>query len=142
MSLKDRVRATAKALQDALTVPAQALGLDLDGVIDESANFFSVLSQVWPGEVYVITYRDDRAKVLADLERHGIKCTDAILVDSFADKAVAIARLGIGVYVDDQDEVLMHVPETVTVLKLRNGGNYDYAARQWLYSAQTGRPVY
>jgi hypothetical protein len=38
------------------------LGLDLDGLIDENANFFGVLSNVWPGDVYVITYRDDRDK--------------------------------------------------------------------------------
>jgi hypothetical protein len=44
-------------------------------------------------------------------------------------------------YGDDQDEVHKHVPETVTVLNLRSGGNYDAGARRWLYSTQTGRAV-
>jgi hypothetical protein len=51
MSLKDRVRATQRALVGALTVPAQALGLDLDGVIDDNANFFGLVTTAWPGEV-------------------------------------------------------------------------------------------
>jgi hypothetical protein len=124
-----------------LKVPVQTLGLDLDGVIDENAHFFGVLSNVWPGDVYVITYRDDRDKAVADLARFGIKFKDVILVNSFAEKADVIARLDIDVYIDDQDEVLMHVPESVTVLKMRNGGNYDGDDRKWLYSKLTGRPV-
>jgi hypothetical protein len=35
----------------------------------------------------------------------------------------------------------MHVPEGVTILKIRNGGNYDFEERKWLYSEQTGRLV-
>jgi hypothetical protein len=54
-------------------------------------------------------------------------------VNSFAEKSDVIARLGIKVYIDDQDEVLMHVPESVTVLKVRNGGNFDSKDRMWLY---------
>jgi hypothetical protein len=127
----------------ALTHPEKpiTLGLDLDGVIDEAAPFFAVLSAVWPGDLFIITYRDDRAKAVADLARFGVKYTDVILVNSFAEKAEVIARLGIDVYFDDQDEVLMHVPAGVTVLKLRNGGNYDAAERKWLYSKTTGRPI-
>jgi len=141
--LKKQVKATADLLVNVLTVPTKpiSLGLDLDGVIDEAANFFAVLTNVWPGDVFIITYRDDRDKSLADLESLGIKYTDVILVNSFAEKADVIARLGIDVYVDDQDEVLMHIPEGVTVLKLRNGGNYDAAQKKWLYSKITGRPV-
>src|SRR5262249_60246143 len=109
------------------------------GVIDGSTNCSSVLGQVWPGEVFVITYRDDRAKALADLDRYGIRHTGPVLANSFSEKAEGITRLGIGVYVDDQDEVLMHNPKKVTVLKLRNGGNYDYAARKGLDNAGTSR---
>jgi hypothetical protein len=132
---------TADLPVKAVTAPTQTLGLDLDGVIDENSDFFSVLSRVWPGDVFVITFRDDRAKAVADLARHGIKFSDVILVDSFAQKADVIARLGISVYVEDQDEVLMYVPESVTVLKMRNGGNYDAAQKKWLYSSATGRQV-
>lgn len=35
----------------------------------------------------------------------------------------------------------MHIPEDITVLKIRNGGNFDAESRQWLYSAATGRQI-
>ena len=54
-------------------------------------------------------------------------------------KAVEIERLGIGVYFDDQDEMLQHVAEGVTVFKIRNGGNFDLETSKWLFSDQTGR---
>ena len=56
-----------------------------------------------------------------------------VLVRSFADRQMS--------YVDDQDEILQHIPEGVTVLKIRNGGNYDYEDRKWLHSEQTGKLV-
>jgi hypothetical protein len=73
----------------------------------------------------VITYRHDQAKAEADVARFGIRCDEVVVVSSFEQKAAEIAQRGISVYFDDQDEILMHVPEDVTVLKVRNGGNYD-----------------
>ena len=32
-----------------------SIALDLDGTIDEAPEFFRVLSECWPGKVYVIT---------------------------------------------------------------------------------------
>jgi hypothetical protein len=142
---KQEIEAARDALINALqpTFPnvPQHLGLDLDGVIDENAPFFSMLSHLWPGKVYVITYRDNHDKAVADLYRFHIHYDDVILVNSFAEKSEVIARLNIKVYIDDQDEVLLHIPKNVTVLKMRNGGNYDFEDRKWLYSKITGRPV-
>lgn len=141
--LKEQVRQAADVLVKAMTVPSKpiTLGLDLDGVIDEAAPFFAVLSASWPGDVFIITYRDDKTKAEADLARFGIKYTDLILVNSFAEKAKVIERLAIDVYVDDQDECLAGIGQETVVLKMRNGGNYDYAQRKWLHSAATGRQV-
>jgi hypothetical protein len=138
---KEQVKTTGDLLVKALTLPTRTLGLDLDGTIDEDTHFFSVLSQMWPGKVYVVTFRDDRAKAVAVLDRLGIRYDDVILVNSFAEKAEVIGRLGIDVYFDDQDEALLHVGEGVTVFKMRNGGNYDHQEKKWLYSKITGRPV-
>ncbi|MCA9063101.1 MAG: hypothetical protein KDA96_08580 [Planctomycetaceae bacterium] len=120
---------------------ASAIGLDLDGCIDEAPEFFARLSQLWPGHVYVITYRRDfdRAKQYVDTFR--IRYTELILVQRFEDKATVIREKQIGVYFDDQDEMLMHIPESVTVMKIRNGGNFDAQSKQWLYSAVTGRQI-
>jgi len=128
---------TVDVLTRALAVPVQALGLDLDGTVDENPHFFGILSRLWPGKVYVVTYRSDREKAIADLANLGIRCDELVLVGSFAEKAEVIKRLGIQVYFDDMDEVITHIPENVTVLKVRNGGNFTHG--KWLYSDYTGR---
>jgi hypothetical protein len=91
--------------------------------------------------VFVITYRTDKTKAEADVASFGIKCDEVVLVSSFEQKAVEIAKRRIFVYFDDQDEILQHVPEGVTVLKVRNGGNYDYEQKKWLFSEQTGKMI-
>jgi hypothetical protein len=118
-----------------------SIGIDLDGTIDEAPEFFRLLTNLWPGRIYVITYRDDYARAVADVQRHGIKYDQVVLVDSFRAKAERIAELRITVYFDDMDEILMHIPEGVAVMKIRNGGNFDYTLRKWLYSKQTGREL-
>ena len=75
------------------------------------------------------------------MQRHGIKYDQVVLVDSFRAKAERIAELRITVYFDDMDEILMHIPEGVAVMKIRNGGNFDYTLRKWLYSKQTGHEL-
>ena len=37
--------------------------------------------------------------------------------------------------------MLMHIPESVIVLKIRNGGNFDFNTKQWLFSQITGREI-
>lgn len=136
---KSQIHEAAEMLEQ--QSPPPALGLDLDGTIDEAPEFFRTLAQVWPGEVFVITYRSDRAKAEADVAKFGIRCDEVILVSSFQEKAKVIAEKGISVYFDDQDEILLHIPENVTVLKIRNGGNYSYDLGKWLYSGETGRMI-
>jgi hypothetical protein len=109
-----------------MTETAPAIALDLDGTIDEAPAFFRVLSECWPGKLYVITYRNDRMKAEQDVAKYGIRCDEVVVASSFQQKAAEIASRNISVYVDDQDEILLHIPENVTVLKIRNGGNYDF----------------
>lgn len=118
-----------------------AIGLDLDGTIDESLNFFQWLSHSWRGMVYIITYRSNRSKTEEDLYKYGIRYDQLILVSSFKQKAAIIQREGIEIYFDDQDEMTADIPENVTVFKIRNGGNFDFTDRKWLYSDQTGRSI-
>ncbi len=120
---------------------APAIGIDLDGCIDEAPEWFRVLSRIWPGRVYVITFRSDAEKARRDVERFGVHCDEVILVSRFDAKAEVIVEKGISVYFDDQDEMLLHIPENVTVLKIRNGGNYDFEDRKWLFSETTGRTI-
>lgn len=121
--------------------PAPTLGLDLDGVLDESPIFFSILTRVWPGKVIIITFRSDRAKAENDLARLGIRYNELVLVRSFAEKAEVIVAKGVSVYIDDQPEMLRNVPPTVTVMLMRNGGNFDEKDQKWTLSERTGKLV-
>ena len=117
------------------------LGLDLDGLLDEANDFFKLLARIWPGNVVVISYRNDVAKAEADLERLGIEYDELVLVDSFDAKADVIAEKNIGVYFDDQPEMLKNIPEGVHVMLYRNSGNFDFDAKLWLFSDRTAKLI-
>ena len=140
MSLKDQIRTATDALRSVVSQPPPTLGIDIDGCVDESS-FFCILSHCWPGDVIVVTFRDDRQKVEADLKRHGIRFTELVLVDSFEGKAKVIEERGINFYIDDQTEVLKSIPASVGVLLFRNGGNFDYEDRKWMVTERTGKFV-
>jgi len=116
-----------------------ALGFDFDGTIDEAPAFFTELTRTWTGPIYCVTYREDAAKVAADVEKIGLRNVEVVLVNSFAEKADVIKRLNIKVFFDDMDEVLMHIPADVIVFKIRNAGNYCFETQKWLYSSRTGK---
>lgn len=87
------------------------LGLDLDGVITETPEFFSAWTHSWPGEVVIITYRKDRQKAVQDLAERNIRYDELVLVDRFEAKAEVIANLGVAFYIDDQPEMLKTICE-------------------------------
>jgi hypothetical protein len=117
---------------------AGPLGIDLDGTIDEAPEFFSMLTKIWPGFVYIVTYRRDYEKACNDIKSHGVHADRVILADKL-DKSSIIVEYGIKYYIDDMDECLINMPEDVTVFKIRNGGNFDNG--KWLYSNITGRQL-
>lgn len=141
MNLKDEIKHAADVLREVVRQPQPTLGIDLDGCVDESPTFFNILSHVWPGDVIVVTFRSDRDKAVADLEKHGIRFTDVVLVSSFDQKAEVIAERGISFYIDDQPEMLKSVSPNVGVLLFRNEGNFDFEDKKWMLSEQTGKLV-
>ena len=118
---------------------APTLGLDLDGTLDESPEFFKILSNLWPGAVIIITHRDDSKKAENYAMSLGIYFDKLVIVPRLDEKFKAIKDLGVDVYVDDQDECFEDIPDSVTVLKIRNGGNYS--GNKWLYSDRTGKNI-
>lgn len=140
MNLKEQIKNAADVLREVVSQPQPTLGIDLDGCVDESS-FFQILSHVWPGDVIVITFRSDRDKAVADLEKHGIRFTDVVLVNSFDQKAEVIAERGISFYIDDQPEMLKHVGANVGVMLFRNEGNFDFEDRKWMLSEKTGKLI-
>lgn len=141
MNLKDQIRHAADVLREVVRQPQPTLGIDLDGCVDELPVFFNILSHVWPGDVVVITFRNDREKAVADLEKHGIRFTEIVLVNNFEAKAGVIVEKGISFYIDDQPEMLKNVPPNVGVLLFRNEGNFDFEDRRWTFSEETGKLV-
>jgi hypothetical protein len=141
MTLKDQIKHAAHVLREVVHQPQPTLGIDLDGCVDESPTFFNILSHVWPGDVIVVTFRSDRDKAVADLEKHGIRFTDVVLVNSFDAKAEVIAERGISFYIDDQPEMLKNVSANVAVMLFRNEGNFDFGDRKWMFSDRTGKLV-
>jgi hypothetical protein len=140
-SLAASLERVAQVMTNLGTTGIPALGLDLDGVLDESPIFFRLLTAIWPGKVIIITFRSDRAKAEADLANIGIRYDELVLVESFGQKAEVIVEKGVMVYFDDQPEMLQDVPPTVTVLLFRNEGNFDFEDRKWILSNQTGKLI-
>lgn len=117
------------------------LGLDIDGCIDEAPVFFSMLSQLWPGDVVIVTCRRDRKEARKFLHLQNIRYTDLVMVKSLSDKAKAINDSGMLVYFDDQPEALKGISSSVNVVLFRNEGNYDFIEQKWMFSKDTGRMV-
>jgi len=141
MSIRDDINEVADATNSLSDNPAPSLGIDLDGCVDEHPIFFQTLTRNWPGKVFVVSFRSDRDKALADLAEHNIRCDELILVDSFDAKADVIVEKGILIFFDDQPEMLRNIPDNRSVMLVRNGGNFDFEEKKWLFSEETGRLV-
>jgi uncharacterized HAD superfamily protein len=118
-----------------------SLGIDVDGCIDESPAFFSVLTNNWTGKVFVISLRSNIEELEVFLNKQKIKYDNIFLVKKLEEKAKVIIENGISVFIDDQPEVLKHIPDTVSVMLFRNGGNFHYGEKKWMMSNQTGMVV-
>lgn len=120
-----------------LSIPYPTIGIDLDGTITENTLFFHVFSHNWPGRIIIVTFRDDYDKAEQDLASLYIKYDELVLAEDM-DKSSIIEKYNIDVYFDDQDEMIKNIPSSVSVLKMRNGGNFDFDENKWIYSEDTG----
>ena len=120
------------------------IGLDLDGLLDERPDFFAFMTAALRGGghfVAVLTYRDpdSKARTEAQLACWGVLYDELHFARSLSDKGRLCRELAIDLYFDDQDECIQDVPETTTVFKVRNGGNFDFRERKWLSTAKLTR---
>ena len=120
---------------------APTLGLDVDGTIDQCPEVFGLLSRIWPGRVIILTLRPDDHKLRDQLSSWGVYYDEIVSVDHLEDKPDAIAEYGIDVFVEDQDECIQGIPDDVLVIKVRNGGNYDFDEHKWIYDSNTGKKL-
>lgn len=124
-------------MNDKLSIPYPTIGIDIDGTITENTLFFSLLSRFWPGKVIIVTYRESREGAESDLKDFCIEYDELVMTEKM-DKSSIIKEKGIEVYFDDQDEMIKNIPEEVTVVKMRNGGNFDFSIKKWIYGDDTG----
>lgn len=141
MKSKDLLNTVVESMIDTATIPSLNLGLDLDGTISEKPEYFRMLSNMWSGNVFVITYRSDYDKAKKDVEQYGIRYNEIILVRSFDAKAEVIREKNINVYYDDQPEMIANIPDNVQVFLVRNGGNFDYENQKWMMSDTTAKII-
>lgn len=120
------------------------VGLDLDGLLDERPDFFAFLTAALRAGghfVAVLTYRDpeSRSRTEAQLAGWGIGFDELHFARSLSDKGRLCREVDIDLYFDDQDECVVGVDERTTVLKIRNGGNFDFYEKRWLGTAKMTR---
>jgi uncharacterized HAD superfamily protein len=127
-----------KSIKNLFEIHSPSLGIDVDGCIDESPSFFNILTNNWSGNIFIVSMRSDLDKLKNFLNENNIKYDKIFLVKKFEDKARVIIENGISVFIDDQPEVLKHIPDTVTVLLFRNNGNFHYGEKKWMLSSETG----
>ena len=127
------------------------IGIDLDNTINENDNtksFFKIMTQhMWKSgevEIHIITNReqtkDSRRDTIHELEQYGIHYD---FLEITPNKHDYILEQGISVYYDDLDETFQNLPESVTVFKIREGGNFDFGegGGRWVYGNKTGRNI-
>jgi uncharacterized HAD superfamily protein len=117
------------------------VALDIDGTISEHPAFFAMLSAALRAaghRVLVLTFRDParEAATREHLAAWGVVFDELVIAPSLEAKGELCGVHRVDLFFDDQDECIVGVPESVVVCKVRNGGNFDFARRQWL---STGR---
>ena len=123
------------------------IGIDLDNTItasEESIVFFSLLTNALKGQakIYIITNRDTDIKHRKEIKDELFQLNiyyDELAVT--AQKAEFILFQNINIYFDDVDEYFLELPESVTVLKIREPGNFDFINHKWIYGEKTGRKI-
>jgi len=96
------------------------IGIDVDGTMDEAPWLYSLLTRALREaghEVHVITYRDDREKVIEQLREWGISYDGLHLPDGIVYapewKGELAGKLGLDVMFEDSPEVLSKMPSGV-----------------------------
>jgi hypothetical protein len=120
------------------------IGIDIDNTINVNAQtirLFVLLTNCMKeqAEIHIITHRDtsdeSRQETISELEGYGVHY-DVLAIT--ANKYKYIMDNDITVYIDDTDEYFQHLPESVTVLKMREPGNFDFDQSKWIYGNKTG----
>jgi len=121
------------------------IAIDLDNTITasrESIRFFAVLTNLLIAEhnIVIITNREPNTEqdIAEELDCLGIEYSQIVITDRKAD---FIRQNNVSIFFEDSDEYFLELPETVTVFKIRESGNFDFAEKKWIANKTTTKMI-
>jgi uncharacterized HAD superfamily protein len=121
------------------------IAIDIDNTITasrDSVEFFRILTAVLISahQIIIISNRNesDRETTEEELDVLGIRYNKLILM---ADKAEYILKHGVEFLFEDTDEIFLTLPESVTVFKIREEGNFCFSEHKWIGSPKTTKMI-
>ena len=116
------------------------IAVDLDNTITADRNsieFFRIITHLLipENDIIIISDRDeaDRKNIEKELSVLGIRHNKLILT---ANKAGYILKNGITIFFENTDEAFLEIPQSVTVFKIREDGNFSFSEKKWISSRQ------
>ena len=121
------------------------IAVDLDHTITADRNsieFFRIITHLLipENDIIIISDRDeaDRKSTEQELSVLGIRHNKLILT---ANKAGYILKNGITIFFENTDEAFLEIPQSVTVFKIREDGNFSFSAGKWIGSKKTVKMI-
>lgn len=116
------------------------IGIDIDYCItadENSKEFFKIICHLLHPtyEIHIITNRDksDRDATIKELEELGIQYSHLALT---SEKDKYVEQQGINILFENEDEYFLQIPQSTTVFKIREEGNFSFAEKKWITSRQ------
>jgi len=117
------------------------VSIDIDGTINSSKtsmSFFKTMTQLLYPEAHItiLTAREPGTEdqIIAELEQMNILYDKLVITDN---KQEYIKSHNISVVFENEDESFKSLEPDILVLKVREGGNYNYKTGRWYGSKQT-----
>lgn len=124
------------------------IAIDIDNTITASKNsieFFSILTNLLIAEnkIYIITNRqkgtEQEQDIAVELDCYGIDYSEIVITDK---KAKYIRENNITIFFENTDEYFLELGEEVTVFKIREEGNFDFAeTKKWIGNKNTTKMI-
>jgi uncharacterized HAD superfamily protein len=121
------------------------IAIDIDNTITASKSsieFFRMLTTlcISKHQIIIISNRNesDRETTEEELDILGIRYNKLILT---ADKAEYILKHGVEFLFEDTDEIFLTLPDSVTVFKIRESGNFCFLEHKWIGSVKTTKMI-
>ena len=116
------------------------VAIDLDNTINASRNsleFFEIITHLLIAEhrIYILTHREPNTeqRIADELDYLGIEYSEIVITNK---KAEYIKENNISIYFENEDEYFLELDEEVTVFKIREDSNFDFAEKKWITSRQ------